>query len=72
MHKIYHVGALPLLLSACAQTTPLPVVSTELAATDPSVASSFSYRDPMAGYTYRGPADIRDWRDVNREQGEGK
>jgi hypothetical protein len=31
-----------------------------------------SYGDPLAGYTYRGPTGPRDWREVNKEQTEGK
>lgn len=71
MYKIFSVGALPLLLNACATApTPLPVVSAQLSATNAAVASPLSYRDPLAGYTYRGPTGPRDWRDVNREQTE--
>ncbi len=71
--KIYLLtGASALALGACAyESTPLPVVTAQQAATNTAVSSSVRYQDPMAGFTYRGPTDPRDWRTVNEEQTEG-
>jgi uncharacterized lipoprotein YajG len=73
------MGASALVLGACAQDikplpytqTPLPAVTAQQAVTNTAVMSPVSYRDPLAGYTYRGPTGPRDWRTVNEEQSEG-
>jgi hypothetical protein len=49
----------------------LPDATALSAAFNPAVTSAIAYQDPLAGYTYRGPTGPRDWRDVNREQGQG-
>ncbi len=65
-------GASALVLGACAyEPTPLPNVAAQQAAGDTTVSSPLGYRDPLAGYTYRGPTGPRDWRTVNDEQSEG-
>lgn len=71
--KIYLMaGASALVLGACAyEPTPLPVVTTQQAATDSTIVSPLGYQNPLAGYTYRGPTGPRDWRSVNQEQSEG-
>jgi len=46
-------------------------VAAQQAAGDTTVSSPLGYRDPLAGYTYRGPTGPRDWRTVNDEQSEG-
>ena len=66
-------GASALVLGACAyEPTPLPNVAAQQAAADTTVSSPVGYRDPLAGYTYRGLKAPRDWRTVNDEQSEGK
>ncbi len=66
-------GAAALVLGACAyEPTPLPVVAAQQLAADTTVSSPLGYRDPLAGYTYRGPTSPRDWRAVNDEQLEDK
>jgi len=63
-------GACALALGACS-STPLPDATALSAAFNPAATSAIAYQDPLAGYTYRGPTGPRDWRDVNREQGQG-
>ncbi|KMK67564.1 hypothetical protein IMCC21224_112435 [Puniceibacterium sp. IMCC21224] len=66
------VGVFALATSACAyEPAPLPDVTMHDAVTSPTVSARVKYRDPMAGYTYRGPIGPRDWRTVNQEQSEG-
>ena len=66
------VGASALTLGACAyQPASLPETAAQQAVTNPAVYSPIRYRDPLAGYTYRGPTGPRDWRTVNQEQTEG-
>lgn len=66
------LGASALSLGACAyEPTPLPVVTAQQSVTSTAVVSPIRYQDPLAGYTYRGPTDPRDWRTVNEEQTEG-
>ena len=66
------LGASALALGACAyEPTPLPIVTTQKAATNTAVASPIRYQDPLAGYTHRSPTGPRDWRSVNEEQTEG-
>ena len=66
------MGASALTLGACAyQPTPLPNVTSQQSVTNMAVSSPIRYRDPLAGYTYRGPTGPRDWRSVNQEQSEG-
>lgn len=71
--KIYLLtGASALALGACAyEPTPLPVVTTQQAVTNTAVSSPTRFQNPLAGFTYRGPTDPRDWRTVNEEQTEG-
>jgi hypothetical protein len=71
--KIYPLlGGSALALGACAyQPAPLPDVTALSAPTNTAVTSPTRYRDPLAGYTYRGPTGPRDWRSVNQEQSEG-
>ncbi len=65
-------GASALVLGACAyEPTPLPNVAAQQAAADTTVSSPLGYRDPLAGYIYRGPTGPRDWHTVNDEQSEG-
>jgi len=66
------LGASALALGACAyQPAPLPDVTALSASTNTAVTSPIRYRDPLVGYTYRGPTGPRDWRSVNQEQSEG-
>lgn len=78
--KIYLLtGALALALGACTgepmlfnqEPTPLPIVTTQQAVTNTAVSSPIRYQNPLAGFTYRGPTEPRDWRTVNEEQTEG-
>lgn len=71
--KIYLLtGASALALGACAyEPTPLPDITAQRSATNTAVSSQVSYQNPLAGFTYRGPTDPRDWRTVNEEQSEG-
>ena len=65
------MGAAALLLGACAsEPTPLPSVASQQATVNGTISSPLSYRNPLAGYTYRGPTGPRDWREVNEEQSE--
>jgi hypothetical protein len=64
-------GASAFVFGACAyEPTPLPNVAAQQAAADTTVSSPLGYRDPLEGYTYRGPTGPRDWRTVNDEQSE--
>ncbi|MCF3595030.1 hypothetical protein LZG00_13610 [Rhodobacteraceae bacterium LMO-12] len=66
------MGASALALGACAyEPAPLPNVTAQQAVADTAIFSPISYRNPLAGYTYRGPTGPRDWRSVNQEQSEG-
>ncbi len=66
-------GACALVLGACASTpTPLPHTSALQAVATSGAVSPLRPQDPFAGYTYRGPTEPRDWREVNQEQTEGK
>lgn len=66
-------GACALALGACASTpSALPDTTSLQEASLPGEVSRVRQQDPLAGYTYRGPTGPRDWREVNREQTEGK
>lgn len=72
------LGASALTLGACAyelkplpyELTPLPNVVAQEATTNIAISSQIRHQNPLAGYTYRGPTDPRDWLKVNQEQSE--
>ena len=65
------LGESALVLGACtSEPTPLPSVASQEATFNGTVSSPLSYKNPLAGYTYRGPTGPRDWREVNEEQSE--
>ena len=73
------LGASSLALGACGydlkplpyEETPLPIVAAQQSVTNTAVVSPIRHQNPLAGYTYRGPVEPRDWRTVNEEQTEG-
>lgn len=72
MKILLMLGASALSLGACSyEPTPLPVVTAQLAPLSSSTSSPTTYRDPLAGYTYRSPTGPGDWRSLNQVQSEG-